>query len=214
MFTGLIAGVGSVAAMERRGAGGRLTVSFGGWDSPLAHGESIAVSGVCLTVADFGPGQFTCDLLGETLARSSLGSRKPGSLLNLERALRAGDRMGGHQVQGHADGIGKVLSVRDTGAGLVLDIGCGKELLRDVVLKGSIACDGVSLTVAALTGNSFSVHLIPTTLEKTSFRATVKGDPVNIETDVLGKYVRRYMETVSSAGGLTMEDLARAGFVG
>ena len=212
MFTGLIAGVGTLSALQRRGDGGRLTVAFDGWDSPLAPGESIAVSGTCLTIASAGPRQFTCDLLGETLARTTLGAKKPGCLLNLERALKAGDRMGGHYVQGHVDGIGKVVSMQDTGADLIVEIGCDEQLLDDILMRGSVACDGVSLTVAALTKNSFSVHLIPTTREKTAFCTLARGDAVNIETDVLGKYVRRHLEMAAAPGRITMEDLAKAGY--
>ena len=212
MFTGLIEAVGSLAALQRRGDGGGLTVAFDGWDSPLAPGESIAVSGVCLTVTSAKPGQFTCDLLGETLARTNLGGKKPGSMLNLERALKAGDRMGGHYVQGHVDGVGKVVSMRDTGADLIVEIGCDKQLLCDILMKGSIACDGVSLTVAALSANSFSVHLIPTTREKTAFRRLARGNAVNIETDVLGKYARQHATMAAAHGGITMEDLAKAGY--
>lgn len=186
MFTGLVAGTGVI----RKLADGRLEV-----ETPLATeleaGDSIAVNGVCLTAVDPGPDGFGADVMPETLRRSSLGPLGAGDEVNLELPLRAGDRLGGHMVQGHVDGTGLVADVRAEGSSRVVRVATPPELLRYVVEKGSIAVDGVSLTVSAVDGEGFEVSLIPETLERTTLGAAEPGRTVNLEVDVLAKYVEK-----------------------
>ncbi len=187
MFTGLVAGTGTVRAVHE----GRLEI-----DTPLGAnlvaGDSVAVNGVCLTASGVDGGHgFDADVMPETLRRSSLGPLEPGAEVNLELPLRAGDRMGGHVVQGHVDGTGSVEAVREEGNARVVRIGADPALLRYVVEKGSIAVDGVSLTVAAIDEEAFEVSLIPETLERTTLGAAEAGRIVNLEVDVLAKYVEK-----------------------
>jgi len=190
MFTGLVQELGTVAAVEQTGDGVRLTV-----EAPLAAelnpGDSVAVNGVCLTAVEPSGERFAADVMHETLRRSSLGAVAAGSRVNLELPLRAHDRLGGHVVQGHVDGLGTVAEVREDGFARVVRIAAAPDLLRYVVEKGSIAVDGVSLTVAAVDDESFSVSLIPETLERTSLGAAEPGATVNLEVDVLAKYVEK-----------------------
>jgi len=186
MFTGLVAGTGTVRSLSD----GRLEV-----DTPLAGelsaGDSIAVNGVCLTALDPTAEGFRADVMPETLRRSSLGPLGAGDEVNLELPLRAGDRLGGHVVQGHVDGTGTVDSVRDEGFSRVVRIAAEGELLRYVVEKGSIAVDGVSLTVSAVDDEAFEVSLIPETRERTTFGSVAPGRTVNLEVDVFAKYVEK-----------------------
>jgi riboflavin synthase len=186
MFTGLVAGTGTVRSLTD----GRLEV-----ETPLAAelsaGDSIAVNGVCLTALDPTPEGFRADVMPETLRRTSLGPLGEGDQVNLELPLRATDRLGGHVVQGHADGTGTVESLREEGFSRVVRIAAPAELLRYVVEKGSIAVDGVSLTVSAVDDEAFEVSLIPETLERTTFGAAAPGRTVNLEVDVLAKYVEK-----------------------
>jgi riboflavin synthase len=214
MFTGLIQQVGSLAGKRPRGDGMSLVIRYTPWDSPLDVGESVAVQGVCLTVTTLHAGEFSCDVLAETLKKTTLGNISPSAKLNLERALRADERLGGHIVTGHIDGPGKVLSIEQKGADWILEVSCGDELLSGIVSKGSIAIDGVSLTVADLRQKSFTVHLIPQTWSHTSLQALRKGHQVNLETDLIGKYVQRTLERIQGGAGVTMEKLQAAGFSG
>jgi riboflavin synthase len=193
MFTGLIADVGSVSALERNGAGAVLRVRSG-LAAELEEGDSIAVNGVCLTATEVADGGFAAEAMIETLERSSLGRLRSGAQVNLELPLRAGDRLGGHVVQGHVDGIGTVAAVRSEGFARVLDIEPGERLERYLVEKGSVAIDGVSLTISALRPHGFSVSLIPETLERTNLGSVAEGSLVNIEVDVLAKHVERLLE--------------------
>jgi riboflavin synthase len=196
MFTGLVADVGRVSAVVRSPDGVRLTVSVdggGGLVSELHEGDSVAVNGVCLTAVDVAPGSFSADVMNETLARSSLGDAAEGSTVNLELPLRASDRLGGHVVQGHVDGLGTVESVLDDGFSRRVQIRAPVDVLRYVVEKGSIAVDGVSLTVASIDDGSFTVSLIPETLQRTTFALVARGRSVNLEVDVLAKYVEKLM---------------------
>jgi riboflavin synthase len=190
MFTGLVADLAHVARVDRTADGVRLTV-----ESPLARelgeGDSVAVNGVCLTAVDPSPGGFRADVMAETLRRSSLGPLGAGDHVNLELPLRASDRLGGHIVQGHVDGTGTVESATDEGFARVVRIAAGPEVLRYVVEKGSIAIDGVSLTVASVDDRGFTVSLIPETLERTTLGQAVAGRVVNLEVDVLAKYVEK-----------------------
>jgi riboflavin synthase len=193
MFTGLVKATGTVAALTD----GRLRV-----EAPhlgLAEGHSIAVDGVCLTAAAVDERGFESDVTAETLRRSTLGSLSEGDSVNLEPPLRAGDPLGGHIVQGHVDGTGVVEAVTDEGFARVVRIAAAPELLRYVVEKGSIAVDGVSLTVAEVDGEGFAVALIPETLERTTLGAAAPGRAVNLEVDVLAKYVEKLTATLGAA---------------
>jgi riboflavin synthase len=192
MFTGLVQDLGTVTAVDQADEGVRLTV---GTELELREGDSIAVNGVCLTAAELHRGAFRADVMHETLRRSSLARLAEGERVNLELPLRAADRLGGHFVQGHVDGLGTVREVREDGFARVVTIEAPAELLRYVVEKGSIAVDGVSLTVAALGEDWFSVSLIPETLERTILGSVERGQPVNLEVDVLAKYVERLVAT-------------------
>lgn len=198
MFTGLVADLGVVASVDRSLDGARLT-----FESKLAgelsEGDSIAVNGVCLTAVGLTTGfaggarpRFGADVMSETLRRSALGELEQGSPVNLELALRLSDRLGGHIVQGHVDGLGVVGAVRDEGFARIVTLEAGPEVLRYVVEKGSIAVDGVSLTVARVDEQSFDVSLIPATLERTTLGGAAVGRPVNLEVDMFAKYVEKF----------------------
>ena len=196
MFTGLVADLGTVAALEATGDGVRLRVTST-LAGELSEGDSVAVNGVCLTATQVADGQFTADVMHETLRRSSLAEVAEGTQVNLELPLRAADRLGGHVVQGHVDGVGAIRDAVEDGFARVVTIGAPPELLRYVVEKGSIAVDGVSLTVASVSADTFSVSLIPETLERTNLGAAAGGTPVNLEVDVLAKYVEKLMVAVT-----------------
>lgn len=190
MFTGLVQALGRIESVDRGEEGARISVA-----TELAEdidaGESIAINGVCLTVQPTGDHSFHADVMNETLARTSLAQAQPGTEVNLELALRPSDRLGGHIVQGHVDDVGTVISVADDGFARVLEIEAPAQLLRYAVQKGSIAIDGVSLTVAELRPRSFTVSLIPETLKRTTLGQVRAGTRVNLEVDVLAKYVER-----------------------
>ena len=188
LFTGLVADLGTVTAVDASDEGVRLTVETA---LQLDAGDSIAVNGVCLTATTLPDGAFTADVMHETLRRSSLGKLEAGSKVNLELPLRADDRLGGHFVQGHVDGLGTVWDVREEGFAQVVSIGAPPEIMRYVIEKGSIAVDGVSLTVSGLGEDWFQVSLIPETLERTILGHATTGTPVNVEVDVLAKYIER-----------------------
>ena len=190
MFTGLVAGTGAVESLQRDGGGVRLRVRTE-LGRELAPGDSIAVNGVCLTAVEPDAKGFSADVMEETLRRSSLGPLAEGDRVNLELPLRASDRLGGHMVQGHVDGTGSVEAVTEDGFARIVRIGAPAGLLRYVVAKGSIAVDGVSLTVSAVDDRGFEVSLIPETLERTTLGAATPGRVVNLEVDVLAKYVEK-----------------------
>jgi riboflavin synthase len=197
MFTGLVQGIGSVAEIERSPEGARITIATG-LVAELSAGDSIAINGVCLTAVTISDGSFAADAMNETLLRSSLGDLASGSEVNLELPLRATDRLGGHVVQGHVDGVGTIAGVADDGFARRVEIEAPPEVLRYVVQKGSIAVDGTSLTVASLNDRSFTVSLIPETLERTNLGNAGAGNRVNLEVDVLAKYVEKLMERTAS----------------
>lgn len=201
MFTGIVEELGEVVALEARGDSARLTVRGAIVTSDAGHGDSIAVNGVCLTVAGAEGDSFTADVMKETLDRSSLGALRPGSRVNLERAVRADQRLGGHIMQGHVDGTGEVLSREPGEHWEIVRLSLPANLARYVVEKGSIAVDGVSLTVTAVTEDTFSVSLIPTTLELTTLGRKQPGEPVNLEVDVIAKYVEKL--TAATAKGVS-----------
>lgn len=192
MFTGLVADRGAVEALQATDDGLRLTLSTR-LAGELGEGDSIAVNGVCLTATDVQADRFAADVMHATLERSTLGGATVGAAVNLELALRAADRLGGHIMQGHVDGVGTVSEVRADGFARVVTIAAGRDVLRYVVLKGSIAVDGVSLTVARIDGEGFDVSLIPETLERTNLGTAEPGRTVNLEVDVLAKYVEKLL---------------------
>jgi riboflavin synthase len=200
MFTGIVAELGEVAAIEQYGDAARLTIR--GSTEGVSAGESIAVNGVCLTVADIWDQTFTADVMGETLDRSSLGALTPGAPVNLEQSVRLADRLGGHLVQGHVDGTGTIISRTPAAHWDQVRISLPASISRYVVHKGSIAVDGISLTVSALgpspadgpDGDTwFEVCLIPETLKRTTMGARAPGEVVNLEVDVIAKYVERLL---------------------
>ncbi len=218
MFTGLIERLGVVRRVSR-GRGLVLEFGFEPWPEPLAKGESVAVDGVCLTVADCDRTRFTADVLAETERRSTLAELRPGVKVNLERAVRAGDRLGGHVVQGHVDGVGTLAARTSKGRDFQLRFRCPRAVAAATVLKGSVAINGVSLTVSGLGGDWLAVDVIPTTAAETNLGGLRLGDRVNLESDVLGRYaVRRggaadEVEDGGAGGGLTLEMLAEGGFL-
>lgn len=194
MFTGLISDLGSVTALERSDEGARLRIGTR-LASELAQGDSVAVDGVCLTAIDIRDGGFAAEAMVETLRRSALGALEPGAQVNLELALRADARLGGHVVQGHVDGTGLVREIREEGSvARVLRIDVESDVARYLVEKGSVAVNGVSLTVSALHEDGFEVSLIPETLKRTNLGGMAVGDRVNLEVDVLAKHVERLLE--------------------
>lgn len=208
MFTGLIQKIGTVRRVSR-GEGLVLEIGFEPWARPLDEGESVAVNGVCLTVVKCDETRFTADVLRETESRTGLAGLVPGERVNLERALRAGDALGGHIVQGHVDARGRIKAKIPKGRDFQLQIECGRVLAAQSVLKGSVAIDGVSLTISAIGDDWLGVDLIPTTAAETTLGSKKTGDSVNLEGDILGKYVAKRSEGL----GLTEEKLAAAGFV-
>jgi riboflavin synthase len=194
LFTGLVQALGRVGRTDRSDRGARLTI-----ETPLAselrEGDSVAVNGVCLTATELGSVSFAAEAMNETLAHTSLGDLEAGSEVNLELPLRASDRLGGHVVQGHVDGVGTVARVTEDGFSRRVEIDAPPEVLRYVVRRGSIAVDGVSLTVAELDRRSFTVALIPETLERTNLGNAEVGTRVNLEVDVLAKYVEKLVGT-------------------
>jgi len=197
VFTGLIADLGTVDGVDATDDGVRLRVrsTLAG---ELREGDSVAVNGVCLTAVGPDGEGFGADVMHETLRRSSLREARAGARVNVELPLRAEDRLGGHVVQGHVDGLGSVAGVREDGFARVVTIAADPELLRFVVEKGSIAVDGVSLTVAAVDGDRFAVSLIPETLARTTLGTAAEGMPVNLEVDILAKYVEKLIRTPRS----------------
>lgn len=194
MFTGLIEGVGRVAALEPRGGDVRLRIDVGSLPfADVALGESIAVSGVCLTVIEFDAASFAADASTETLSLTTLGGMAVGQPVNLERAMRPTDRLGGHLVSGHVDGVGRVLSIHEDARAQRWRFAAPASLSKYIATKGSICVDGVSLTVNAVDGEGFDVALIPHTVSHTAFASTRVGDPVNLEIDLVARYVERLL---------------------
>jgi len=216
MFTGLIEDVGSVRNLAREGAAARLTVATGLPLESIVLGDSVAVNGACLTVVAKGGGELTFDASPETLERTTLGTLGSGAPVNLERALRLSDRLGGHIVTGHVDFIAHVSERRETSGNIVFGFRIPGQFVRYLVAKGSVTIDGISLTVNTVSDDGFSVNIIPHTAAKTTLNGMRPGGRVNIETDILGKYVERLLAFGSAGqkeGGLTLELLAKSGFL-
>lgn len=211
MFTGIVQKIGKMARPRRSDGGWRIDVSCPKWDDgDYVLGESIAVQGVCLTVVDSTDRGFFADLLDETMSRTAFPELRDGSEVNLERALKMGDRIGGHIVTGHVDETGRVLAIDRVGRDHVLAVSCSRDFSRQCVMKGSVAINGVSLTIASLGDSSVGVCLIPTTWSETSLHGLSVGDGVNLEADPIGKYVARQL---GAATGLTEDRLRMAGFM-
>jgi riboflavin synthase len=212
MFTGIVTGTGTVRDVRRGAGSARLELDAGSLAGDVAIGDSVAVAGVCLTVAEVSPPLLEFDVVTETLGRSTLGALRPGVRVNLEGALRVGDRLSGHFVMGHVDGVGDVLSRREEPGQTVLRFCVPPEVESYLLEKGSIAVDGVSLTVWDVRGPEFSVAVVPHTLSATTLGETKRGTRVNLEADVLARWIARLLPGAPPEGGLTMEKLRRAGF--
>lgn len=195
MFTGIVESRGSVTRLEVRPEAIRMGIDAPGLMEGVSPGDSIAVNGVCLTVVDPSPEGFEADVMQETMQRSALGDLRPGGVVNLERAVRVSDRLGGHIVQGHVDCTGVVASIDPHEDWTVVRIDVPEDMTRYMVEKGSICVDGVSLTIVSVDGSGFTVSLIPTTIAETTLGSRTVGDRVNIEVDVLAKYVERLLES-------------------
>jgi riboflavin synthase len=214
MFTGIIEELGHVASIEANGQQRRLRVASSKLVKELKQGDSISVSGVCLTAVDISKSSFTCDLAQETWLRTSFSRLKPNAPVNLELPMRANGRFDGHIVQGHVDGIGRVMSFEPVpdGNDYILLINIPSELTRYIVAKGSLAIEGISLTVAAIDATNVRVAIIPHTAKVTNLRSLESGDPVNLEVDVIAKYVEKMIGAQTAKSSITLEKLVRAGF--
>lgn len=218
MFTGIIEEMGEIVSIQKASVSAVLSIQASKVLEGTQIGDSIAVNGICLTVTTIRGQVFTADVMAETLRRSSLGKLTKGSKVNLERAMAADGRFGGHIVSGHIDGTGVIASMKREENAVWVEITTPYELLRYIVEKGSIAIDGISLTVAALTDSSFSVSLIPHTGQETTLLSKKPGDPVNLENDIVGKYVERFLTMPSEPDqptekkGVDLEFLAEHGF--
>ena len=215
MFTGLIEDVGKVQALERRGSSARLSVATALPAAEFFIGDSVAINGVCLTVTGSAGTVLTFDVSPETLDKSGLGRLSSGDPVNLERAMRLSDRLGGHIVTGHIDCVATVAERREESGNIIFSFRIHPENCRYVIEKGSVAIDGISLTVNSVTSDSFSVNIIPHTVQMTTLRFKKPGDTVNIETDIIGRYVERLLAGAGSSresGGISLKKLMENGF--
>lgn len=218
MFTGIIQSIGHIARMESRGGDVRLTVHLGDLKaSAIGLGDSIAVNGVCLTAVEITPPLFAADVSRETLAKTTLGQLSLNSPVNLELALLPTTRLGGHLVSGHVDGVGRVLEQRDDGRSWCFTMESPPQLIRFIAEKGSICLNGISLTINRVKGHQFDVNIVPHTLSKTTLGSTRIGDPINIEVDLIARYLERLLNARGEAptgSGVTMDLLQQSGFLG
>lgn len=215
MFSGIIEAVGAIRSLQKDANGARITIEAPGVLSGVRLGDSIALNGACITVVDFDDSKFEADLSVETLRRTNLGELVVGDRCNLERAMALGERLGGHLVSGHVDGVGRIKSRKNEGDSIWLTFEAPVEVMRYVVYKGSIAVDGISLTVAACDGETFSVSIIPHTSEQTTLTEKGDGAAVNLEADLIGKYVEKLLTPHAesrSRDGITMEKLKEQGY--
>jgi riboflavin synthase len=217
VFTGIIEEVGVIKDLRFLSQGATITIGAELVPADLKIGDSISVNGVCLTATRIGAGFFLCDISAETLRISAFKKAKQGSRVNLERSLKVGDRLGGHFVLGHVDAIGRMVTTRASGEGFEMSFDFPRELERYLVYKGSVAVNGISLTISSLSTGVFSVAVIPHTFESTNLKQLIVGDPVNLEVDILGKYFERFFQlglkqNEKSGLGLTSEYLKDQGF--
>ena len=217
MFTGIVEELGAVASLLRGADSANLAIVARVVLQQLKLGDSIAVNGVCLTVTSFNERQFSADVMAETLAKTNLGSLKPGDKVNLERALALGDRLGGHLVSGHIDGVGRIIKLARHDIAMVVTIAAPAEVMRYIIRKGSVAIDGISLTVVDYTPDSFSVSLIPHTAAATTLGFKQVSASVNLEGDMIGKYIEKWFtagaEKERPGQGMSAEFLAQHGFL-
>jgi riboflavin synthase len=219
MFTGLIEGTGKVESLSIRGSDANLSINAPLLSCDTRIGDSICINGVCLTVTEMKPPLFQFDISGETLSSTNLGLLKHGDPINLERALRLSDRLGGHLVTGHVDGVGRLVRKDSAGNSTILAVQAPGNLIQYIVEKGSVALDGISLTVNRCHTSTFEVNIIPHTLEQTTLNSRKVGDAINIETDLIGKYVARFMtaggdmQTGEKKEELSLSFLAKHGYL-
>lgn len=213
MFTGIIEELGTIRSKTEQGGGARIEVSASVVTGGTVDGDSISVNGVCLTALDVMPGGFSADVSQETLDRSTLSRLSAGSRVNLERAVTPSTRLGGHIVQGHVDGRGKFISAVESGGFWTVKIGFPPVMARYFVYKGSVSVEGISLTIAKLDDESFDIAVIPKTWEVTNLSTLSPGDEVNLEADVIAKYVERMLHSQKETGGVTIDKLRTAGFI-
>ena len=215
MFSGIIEAIGEIRSLRKDAKGARISIEAPGVLDGVNLGDSIALNGVCVTVVDFDDRKFEADLSVETLRRTNLGELEVGGRCNLERAMALGERLGGHLVSGHVDGVGRIRDRKNEGDSIWLTFEAPVEVMRYVVYKGSIAVDGISLTVAACDGETFSVSIIPHTSEQTTLTEKKDGAAVNLEADLIGKYVEKLLAPHAdskSRDGITMEKLREQGY--
>jgi len=213
MFTGIVEEIGCISAITPSGDGIRIEIEAAGIASKVKAGESVAINGVCLTaVADGASGKIKFDAVKETQGRSTVLKWRPGQSVNLEQALTLQSRMGGHIVQGHIDGLATLNRVQENTAGKELHFQASPEYLRYIVPKGSITIDGISLTIAGCSGDVFRIAVIPHTVESTTIKTIQPGDTVNVETDILGRYVEQLLTVGKGVSGLTAEQIFASGF--
>ena len=214
MFTGLVEEVGTIAGIVERGGNHRITINAPNSAKELKQGNSVAVSGVCLTALDMKPDSFCADLAAETWTRTSFSRITEGAQVNIELPLKADGRMGGHMVQGHVDGIGQLIALESipNADDFWLHVDIPEQLEKYVVFKGSIAIEGISLTVAKLEGLRVTIAIIPHTIKMTNLGSLKPGDPVNIETDIVAKYLEKWIHRDEQTGALTIERLVAQGF--
>ncbi|MBD9220517.1 MAG: riboflavin synthase [Clostridiales bacterium] len=216
MFTGIVEEMGKIVRVEKGAKSSRLTVLGDKIFSDLKLGDSVATNGVCLTVTSFSKGIFTADVMNETLKRSNLGELRQGSMVNLERAMIANGRFGGHIVSGHIDGTGVITKIEQDDIAVWYTIRADRKIMKYIIEKGSVAIDGISLTIAKVTDNDFAVSLIPHTAKETVLGYKKTGDTVNLENDVVGKYIEHFLsfkeEPETKSSGITKEFLLKAGF--
>ena len=216
MFTGLIEEMGKIQSVIKSAKSAQITLRASKVLEDVKLGDSISTNGVCLTVTEYGTGFFTVDVMAETMRKSNLKNLTPGELVNLERALRLGDRLGGHMVSGHIDGVGSITSFENEDNAVWIGIKASEELLKYIVEKGSIAIDGVSLTVAYVDNNMFKVSIIPHTKTATTLLHKKVGDEVNLECDIVGKYIEKLVapkEEVPHKGKIDINFLSNHGFL-
>ena len=214
MFTGIVEEVGKVISLEISAAGGRIAVQARTVLEGARLGDSILVNGACLTVSAISADRVEMDLLAETLSRTSLGDLRRGDAVNLERSLTPQSRLGGHFVLGHVDGTGRVTRFERAGEDLVLEVETSAEIVAKLSPKGSVALDGISLTVVAIADRRFTVHIVPHTLDATNLKARKPGEKVNIEVDILARYLHEFLSRQGRASGVSEDMLRRAGFNG